>query len=1024
MELYINGYQLDLMKGQDVELNWTNIRFDGPLADEWSTDVQLANSPNNIKRLDAYGLLDRGPIFNRQVPCSVLINEISYDGYLHVTEFTKDTITATVYLLTIPYSLYDKELREYYPADDNTTIFRWDRMTTIKQNNNNSDVAIYRYNYNTEYYSNIVAQLHPSIRVSKIVEAIETAENITLPTIDNSLFFTAPKQVVCPQNKYQCFMWRWKDNTPPSGAISLIGGQHITNDFKCSWSYSDFVWNQSYTDWNLPSTYQHLTDEATTNTITFNRSCTCRIWVYGTTSRATWNVHIYKNNTDLTSGYIGGTNLYRLPNGSGDTPPTWDTQDALACYLPLTSFNKDDTLHFEIGVTSGAALNTVGNISVLIEYLSYDITDDDYDTELNYYPMQFGLAYAWLNGAGTTTTEGFRQQSGTGFGVNGFLDHSFCYYGAYANMGSCSVRDFLTEMCWMHNYKLKLDKFTLEFSNAYTTKQIKGNITTISTFADELGQLNKIGYKDLALPILWRVDNDFLDEEKTIHESIFTTSMYRYGIATIEQYEFNNKMHTPTTQDEAWVEDIDVKMNDFDFIIFSLQISGHYYRLERAKELTDFGLTDINSTVCATIETYDNCKDIDYVYLDGRKYLVISGSVDMGSGLNTLETIEIPTTYTSVCAPPTITTSYMPTSSDCTVYYNLYDNTGQGTYTMTVKQGSTVIDTYQLQIGTAQMIQIYGLSANTTYTVEITGSNSCGTLSETETFATLSVVSSVTLDDCSLDPQSPTDSVYVEVTGTVWSGGYVDNVGVKFFAQNSTTSTMLGNVYGQQGQDFLITTARNLPAGTTMYAFAYMDYLVDNQMFTVYSASQQITTQPNVVINTMNVTNTSCRGTITIIGTATSESVKYKTVSAGTWSDAVMSGRNSFLINGLTPNTTYQIKATATNAGGTYNSAVSTFTTSQEEARITLEDTSTLKDGVLDWSANFTSTYPMASGTVTACKDDKDYEVLENATVIFEGTTSGIAKSDMSMKIGVETCVILFKGVDDEGNKLEDEYWI
>lgn len=340
--------------------------------------------------------------------------------------------------------------------------------------------------------------------------------------------------------------------------------------------------------------------------------------------------------------------------------------------------------------------------------------------------------------------------------------------------------------------------------------------------------------------------------------------------------------------------------------------------------------------------------------------------------------------------------------------------------------GGTYINAtgYTTQTGTQQFI-CNGLTAGTTYTVYATATNMGGSTMSNATVTTTTVIATATLDDCSLDPQSQTDSVYVEASGTVGTGATIDLVGVKFFSSDSTSSTLIADVYGQQGQDFLISTARNLPAGTTMYAFAYMDYAVDNQMFTIYSASQQITTQPIIVINTMNVTSNTCGGNYSVTGTATAIAVKYKTVSAGTWSDADTSvGRNTYLINGLTPNTTYQIKATATNAGGTYETAVTTFTTSQEEARITFEDTSTLEDGVLDWSANFTSTYPMASGTVTACKDDEGYEVLENATVVFEGTTSGIAKSDMSMQIGVDTCVIVFKGVDDEGNKLEDEYWI
>ena len=81
MEIYINGRQLHVAKG-DVTLNWSNIRFSEAVADEWSTEIELPNDPYNIDLLDCYGLLDRGPIYNHKVDCSVLIDDIAKDGEL------------------------------------------------------------------------------------------------------------------------------------------------------------------------------------------------------------------------------------------------------------------------------------------------------------------------------------------------------------------------------------------------------------------------------------------------------------------------------------------------------------------------------------------------------------------------------------------------------------------------------------------------------------------------------------------------------------------------------------------------------------------------------------------------------------------------------------------------------------------------------------------------------------------------------------------------------------------------------
>ena len=740
MEIYVNGQQLDVYSGQDVEISWTNIRFaDSAIPDEWSTDVELPQSQHNIQLLEAYGLLDRGPLYTSQVPCSVLIKEIAYDGYLHVTAFSKDTITATVYILTIPYELYDKELRDYYPADDQSSIFRWDRLTKITTATATSDIAVYPYDYNSDYYSNINAQMHPSVRAEKIHQLIEAAEGVTLPTLNEDLFLTATKQVVSPNNKIQCFAARWKDNAPPSDPITLIGGQHITNDFACEWSYKDFQWNQSWSDWDIVDTYLDQTANASANTITFNRFCSCRIRVYGNTNRATWNVHVYRNDEDLTASYIGGTNLYRIPNGSGDTPPTWDVNDCLAVYLPYVEFSDGDTLQFRLGVTAGSSLNTTANVSVVVEYISYQITDNDYETELNYYPMLFGLGFSWLNALGTTSTDGYRylNSEGGGFGVNGFLDHSFCYYGLWANMGSCSIREFITNMCWVHGQKLLLNKKELIFQPADQTKELEqGNITEIQTVNDKLAKRNEIKYKDANQYTWWNIENDFLDKEKTIFESIFSTSKYRYGKACVEQYEFESMMTEPNSSGESWVEDIKVTLNDFDFLLFTLAQVGNGYQLERAYSLDDFGLQNLNSVMSATIETYDDVKDIDFVYYDGRRYLVTDGSVNADSGLATLNCIEIPNKFRGGCEYPTITYTATPYVTECVIAYSLYDNTMAGDYTLTVAHNGVTVDTYPLTIGVGQTITVRGLDPLTTYTLTFSGSNSCGTLYERGTVVT------------------------------------------------------------------------------------------------------------------------------------------------------------------------------------------------------------------------------------------------------------------------------------------------
>lgn len=124
------------------------------------------------------------------------------------------------------------------------------------------------------------------------------------------------------------------------------------------------------------------------------------------------------------------------------------------------------------------------------------------------------------------------------------------------------------------------------------------------------------------------------------------------------------------------------------------------------------------------------------------------------------------------------------------------------------------------------------------------------------------------------------------------------------------------------------------------------------------------------------------------------------------------------------PDGTYEVNCKIAYDGTEYaESGVKTITI-QMRGGIHLEDTSELNDGILYWSANFTSTFPMATGTVRAYKDDDDYELLGSSAVTFDGTTSGTAKADDTMDIGVDSCVIIFNGTDTQGFGVSSEYWI
>lgn len=739
MEILIGGEALDIASNQ-VEINWKNIRFDTAIADPWSTDVEMPNNEHNVRILGACGLLDRGPMYNHQVRCLLVIHNLPKDGYLHITSITPSTITATCYLTTIPYELWDKDLRDYYPADTESTIYRWDRYTPI-ESGIVDDIGFWRYDYNSRYYSNLIAQYHPSVRAERINQLIQTAENITLPTLNNDLYTMATKKVVCPQCKWQLLSSYMHGQAVDVGGkdIPFVGGQHISNNVKCEWSYKDVAWDNGWTDLYAPTTFHKWFDDQQRTKITFNRSGMMHIKVYAVCDRSTTiTVRLYKNGTDVTNQYHSQltTPVHKL-----DAAPTGNPENylSMACYY--VPYEKDDEFSVRYHyVSSGAIAGDNVYATILIEHSGYAITDDDYVEDLGYIAMPFGFGFAWHHG--TDGAQGWLYSTGGNGQGPALLNHSYCYYGVWANMPSCNVRDWLTGMCWVHNRKTKLDGYELIFTSPDQSKEIEGNIEEIRTYDDSLGQKNIVKYRDDNIPQWWKIDNEFLNPETDIYTAPFGTCLNRYGIAWVEQYKFEDEMTEPNAVGATWVKDVNVDFEDLGLMLFTCAQAGGTYQLERAPQLTLFSLDELN-TMSATITTLTpEVLDCDWVYLHGRKFLVKEGKLDCETGMYEIEVIEQYAKFNGGCAAPTFSISFIPSVTDCVVQYTLNDNTELGQFSMTID--GTV---YNLEVGT-HWITVGGLTANTKYRVTVKGGNACGALSESYSFMTLaSLPPTVTIDN-------------------------------------------------------------------------------------------------------------------------------------------------------------------------------------------------------------------------------------------------------------------------------------
>jgi len=295
---------------------------------------------------------------------------------------------------------------------------------------------------------------------------------------------------------------------------------------------------------------------------------------------------------------------------------------------------------------------------------------------------------------------------------------------------------------------------------------------------------------------------------------------------------------------------------------------------------------------------------------------------------------------------------------------------------------------YSVQDG-VQQFYASGLSNDTTYNVYATATNDGGSATATATLTTLSVDAYVTLDDCDLDVQHKTDTIYVEVSGYAGSGATIDLVGARFFLDDSIGSTMVGDISGQLGETSITYHAGGLPSGTEIFVFAYMTYTVDGNSYTVYSESHSVTTVPVMEFVTQSVSQDSCAGDFTIKGNRVNAvTLQYKETSASNWSNATVNG-NSYVISGLVPNTTYNLRGTVSNDSGSYTTNVLNFTTSpQDTGSVEINDMSAF----VGEKMMFKATYKMGKyGADTTTFQVRVYDEKDKLLADFSPTVTGDA---------------------------------
>lgn len=619
IDLYINGKNLDVYD-QDLTWNWTNIRFSDGIKDAYSTDITLPKTNNNMSILEVSGLLDStSQLYGTQLTPSTLgVNGTMLDVFVEMVSITADDIKICLYQRTLPDKVFGKKLRDFV-HDDWETIFVWsmNTLTAYPQ-----DFPAYNYG---STFNRALAMQHPAKRLNDVIGDINTAlQDFTLPLVDDDLMLLAAHKNVCPQNTRQVIEF---GSTLENRDIVLVGGQHITNDLE-GWDGNSKVL------------------ESTVNEITFNRDCTATIHGYVSFGKKTTT----GNNTFMVSLLRNGEFEY---GWQFNTTPS--KSNGLVQSTITVQVNAGDTLSLEL--VSPTTNNAPNKLSMLagvldIEYSNYEITDDDYGTDLVYchrHPTlwQWGPDDELIPHYFDGRTENYILYSANGSVQNismTFPWRGISYFGYYCNIGDITLKELYFGLCWLYEKSPIREMREMFLVNANETAMLtEAVIVEMRPSSDKLGKVTNVEWAGgEGKTTLSTIDSVWLADEVTRHTSPFAyIEKVAGGLARINQYTITSSFNEDG--ETVW----NVEYNEPNGAVLTLY--GQYGRLNRMgllppPPINKMGINKLSQCMEVTIETFDaEIKDKDYLFLDGRKFMVVEGSTDLNNGRSTITALLVPT---------------------------------------------------------------------------------------------------------------------------------------------------------------------------------------------------------------------------------------------------------------------------------------------------------------------------------------------------------------------------------------------
>lgn len=624
--------QLDVGTEQDINVEITNIRFAEGLRDTFTNDITIPKTKNNIRILGCYNLLDSpNQLYgNRIQPAILTVDGYMMNCFIQVVSVNENDISICLYELVLPNELRDKPIKEVL-HDNWETIWIWSVNTMLAYGND-----FKRYVLGNIYDVNYL-QYHPVKKVNTILTQLSNATGYTLPTTDDDLVMLAQNKYVCPENPEQVISVTL--STDGTDEMVMIGGQHIVNDLE---------------GWDGHS----KNSESTIKELVFNRNCS------GTfKARISWGRKISSlTNTFEVAMFRNG----QYETGwSISTTPTGRRNGYIESINHPFTVNAGDILTFKfISATTNNPQNKFDLVQLIMDFTwtNYEITDEDYGIEL-VYCKEHPILYSWTSESDDYIRHPF-DTSPTYFKIyswDGTLNGNdsftltlpwkgYSYFGYFANLTDMTIGELLFALCWYNgNGITHTDDGGIAWTSTDKSKVIDGEITTIMPSSDYLGQKNYVIYNgqdvDTTTP-LTEIDSIWLEERKTIVEIGFSyVRRGTLGRAWIKQYELKYNY-----DEDDNITGADVNFNDIDGqVVFRLethQNSNSPFHLDTIPphSLQPMGLERMTSATQVEIETYDDeVSNKDYVYLDGRKYMVIQTSSDLINKKTTITALLVPT---------------------------------------------------------------------------------------------------------------------------------------------------------------------------------------------------------------------------------------------------------------------------------------------------------------------------------------------------------------------------------------------